>query len=339
MRIEIETSKKEWENFISKEENTSMFQSWEWADFENSNYTEFYRYSIYNDNNEIIGILPIKIVNAIRGKYLHLRHSPILDWNNQELTTFVINWLKSFADSKKVWFIRISPLILKNDLNNNLINSYGFADSLTHEVDAEHTISIDLNNTEEEILKSMRKQTRYEIRKAQKLGIEIYHSNDLEFFDEFYKIFIDTVKRQRWTPYPRGYIKREIEVLNKGMRVETFISKFNDEYISSGIFIFYKNQAIYHHSGSLTKYRNIPSTYLLIWEVIKYAKKLGMQKVNLWGVCDEDHKNHPWQGLSQFKRGFGGSDDRFIHSKDLIISPLAHLTRSLEWIEDRLRGY
>ena len=117
------------------------------------------------------------------------------------------------------------------------------------------------------------------------------------------------------------------------------LSKYKGEYISAAIFIFYQGQAIYHHSGSLSKFRDIPSTYLLIWEAVKYAKKIGMKEFNLWGVCEAQDFSHPWYGLSLFKRGFGGNERRFVHAQDLIVDPLAYVTRIYEFIESKLRGY
>ncbi len=45
---------------------------------------------------------------------------------------------------------------------------------------AEHTVILDLSKSEDELLKDMRRQTRYEVRRSIKLGLEVSWSNTEE---------------------------------------------------------------------------------------------------------------------------------------------------------------
>ena len=106
---------------------------------------------------------------------------------------------------------------------------------------------------------------------------------------------------------------------------------FQGELLSSALIVFYNNQAIYHHSAS--KQQKAPVNYLLQWEVIKIAKNKGKSIYNLWGVAPEDNKNHPWAGLSLFKKGFGGYQKNYVVTQDLPLSFSYYLT----YIIERLR--
>ena len=65
---------------------------------------------------------------------------------------------------------------------------------------AEHTVMIDLNLSEEKLLAGMRRQTRYEVRRADKLGIAVTRDNSEEIFKEFHEVQLLTAKRQGFVP-------------------------------------------------------------------------------------------------------------------------------------------
>ena len=64
-----------------------------------------------------------------------------------------------------------------------------------------------------------------------------------------------------------------------------------------------------------------------------------MKVHNFWGISPQDKPNHPWAGLSFFKRGFGGHAQEFAHAKDLKINWLYYATRAFEKIECWQKGY
>jgi len=72
------------------------------------------------------------------------------------------------------------------------------------------------------------------------------------------------------------------------------------------------------------KYPKIPVSYLLQWEAIKEGKKRGCKTYNFWGIAPESEleakKDHPWKGLSLFKKGFGGYKKEYVKTQDFPLS-------------------
>lgn len=338
IKFEQVAEKDVWDGVVCSYPRASFISSWAWGEFQKASGFDFRYIGVYK-NNLLIGALPISIVRAKRGDYLHLRHSPLIDWDDMELVNEVVIYLKELAKNESVWFVRSSPLMDEMDENKQLLKAFGFKRSLTHEVDAEHTLALDLTKSEEQLLTEMRKNTRYSIRKAEKLGVTVEIYNHTSKFDEFWKIFSDAVERNKWVAYSYDYLKEQFELFLKYDMSRLFLSKYEGEYISASIFTYYNGRSVYHHSGSLSATRDIPSTYLLQWEAIKYAKSIGMVEHNLWGVVDKDDTAHPWYGLSLFKWGFGGEERKMVHAHDLIVSPMAHATRLYEFIESKRNGY
>ena len=95
--------------------------------------------------------------------------------------------------------------------------------------------------------------------------------------------------------------------------------------------IFYGQEAVYHYGASTDEGRKYPGAYLIQWEAIREAKKRGMKAYNFWGVAPESEKDHRFSGLSLFKRGFGGSDVKYLQAQDLVIDKNRYLINF--WIE------
>lgn len=333
------TDPKAWDDFAQKHPLATFLDSWTWGEFERSYGVNYENIGLYKEN-ELVGILPIMGVKAKRGRYLHLRHAPIIDWSDSALVKQVVDYLKAKAKTEGYHFIRVSPLLPRTAENTAILTAQGFKRAPVPAMDAIETLKIEISKPEEEILAQMRKNTRYYIKKAEKMGVSVRRVTDFDKdFDTFWEIFMDGVKRNKWVPFTKKSVYSELKTFEKANMVAMYISEYEGVAISAAMFTFFNNRSYYHHSGSLTKYRNIPSTYRLIWEAMLDAKERGFTEIDLWGVSPEDEPNHPWAGLSLFKRGFGGKEYLMVEAHDLVVSPLGHITRLYEKLEGRLRGH
>lgn len=180
---------------------------------------------------------------------------------------------------------------------------------------------LDLTAREEELLAQMRKTTRYSIRKAQSERVEIEISSDYQDGQKFYPLYLKTVSRHKFVPFSQDYIRKEFESFVRGGRAFWVFGSFNKELINGAMIIRANGSAFYHHGASLQKYPSIPVSYLVQWEAIKEAKRRGCGYYNFWGIAPEDQPNHPWVGLTLFKKGFGGFSEEYLHAQDLVLSP------------------
>lgn len=339
MEEKIITDKTSWDTFlINCGYPSSFFQSWNWGEFQNKLGYEVVRLGFF-DGNEQFGAASGIVIRAKRGKYLYVRNGPVLSWENKDRVNFVINSLKKLAKDLGLWHVRISPHIESGTNESNVLNSFNFPISKMSDVDALDTWVLDLEQTDEEILNNMRKTTRYEIRKAEKQGVKIITSVDPEDIDKFYPIYEDTVKRQQWTGYSKDYIKKQFETFVKDNQAKLFLAEYEGKFIAASIFIYYGNSSNYHYSGSLTEFRKIPAPALIQWKNIQEAKQRGLKRYNFWGISPENKPNHPWQGLSFFKTGFGGFAERWLPTRDIPVSPLYYVTYIFESIDKKRKGY
>ncbi len=329
-----------WEKFISDNSPQSFFQSWLWGEITRKiqriygDESYMWRFGLYQ-NNILEGIFQVVKVTARRGTFLHIRHGPIMkNWNKSQLQYFVV-FIRQFAKTQKADFVRLSPLIDNTQNNKIIIHELGFIDSPIHQMDGEYCWLINLLPNEDEILGQMRKTTRYLIRQAGKMGVDIIRSTDLKDITPFLHLYHETSRRQKFVEHTG--IEMEIKECLKNKSGIIYKGYFQKKLLSVALIIYYKHQAIYHHSASIEQ--KVPVNYLLQYEIIKDAKKSGLKIYNMWGVAPEGKINHPWKGLSLFKRGYGGSVKEYLHSQDLPLSIKYCATYSIETWRKIRRGY
>ncbi|MBI3342879.1 peptidoglycan bridge formation glycyltransferase FemA/FemB family protein [Candidatus Gottesmanbacteria bacterium] len=334
MNISIITERSVWERFWEQEAPQALFQSWLWGDVVKRQAIPVTRFGLY-DGSRLIGIFQVVTVRARRGTYLHVRHGPIFSTQTLPYWASTLASLQSLAHGERAWFLRMSPQLDDSSAHRELFRSLGLIPSVTHEVDAERCLLLPLGQSEEELLAGMRKTTRYEIRRAEKVGIRVVSSTDPADLDTFFDLYRQTSKRQHFVEH-KG-IREEFEQYCKEGDAILLLGYHEHTLLSAAVILFSGNQAIYHHGASIPS--KFPANYAVQWEAIRVAKKRGIAWYNFWGVSSRENQSHPWYGHSLFKRGFGGSERVTIHAHDVPTSGLYWVTRAIEWWEERLRGY
>lgn len=322
-----------WESFIEINFPSALFQSWPWGDVQIALGVPVRRLGFYRGNT-LIGIAQTVKVTARRGTFLHVRHGPLVLDLTGEVWKFVRTTLVELARKEHCWFIRMSPLLEDTDQNQKLLSSLGARPSPIHAMDAELCWVLSLNKNEDELLADMRKTTRYEIRSAMKQNVTV-REGGIEDLPDFFSLYETTSKRHGFVPH-RG-IAEEFRIFHKLGKAQLLLGVHENKVIAGAIILYYNNQAIYHHGASVSG--TVPVSYLIQWKAILEAKKRGMDVYNFWGIAPLDSKNHPWRGISLFKKGFGGREVRYIHSRDITLDPRYLFTYVVESARKMAKGY
>ncbi|MCF7917809.1 peptidoglycan bridge formation glycyltransferase FemA/FemB family protein [Candidatus Gracilibacteria bacterium] len=298
----------------------TFLQTSKYGDFREKLGEKNFRYGIYSQSSnskspepELIGVCQFQRIPARRGIHLHVPHGPLIStdkWNEGAVLRFFLSEYKRIGREEKCDFVRISPLL--EGAQKKEFQKENFRPAPTHLVNPELTWVLDITQDEESILANMRKSTRYEVRRIEKSGITVHMGNSKKDLDIFWQLHTETVKRQHFVPFARKMTETELDIF--GNDVQIFNAQIEQKNCSSSIIIFDSHAAYYHQGASI--YSKFPVTHATLWEAIREAKHRGCEEFNFWGVCDENQTNHPWYGLSKFKRGFGGEERRFLHAQD-----------------------
>ncbi len=335
--VENIDDKNEWEDFLSHHQEANFLQSWYWGEFYNNLGNKIQRTGFYYDN-KLIGVMLSIVENAKRGRYLTVPGGPIIDWTNSQLAKSFVVEIKKIAYINSCVFIRVRPQLVLNNFSKNLFKNNGFVNAPMH-LHAQLTRQLDITKSGDDLLKNMRKATRYEIKKAQKEGIKIITSYDESQIKNFYELQLQTAIRQNFVPFSYKYLYEQFKVFAQEDKALLYSAYFKEKLLAQAFIIFYGKEGVYHYGASTDEGRNYPGAYLIQWETIQEAKKRGMTRYNLWGVSPVNEPKHRFSGLSLFKRGFGGVDVEYLHAQDLIINyPKYLINYAIEIIRKRIRN-
>lgn len=322
-----------WENFILSHPEANFLQSWNWGEFHQALGHKIIRTGFFKDS-KLQGVMLCVVERAKRGKYLTVPGGPILDWTNKELVKAFKSEITSLASTHNCSFVRVRPQLESNDFSKELFKTLGFKIAPMH-LHAELTNQLDVKKPEQDLLANMRKATRYEIRKAEKLEITIKESTDFKDIKKFYNLQMETAKRQGFVPFSLKFLEEQFRVFANTGNAILYSSYFEKKLLAQAFIIFYGTEAVYHYGASTNDGRQYPGAYLIQWHAIKEAKKRGISVYNFWGVAAEGHR---FSNLSMFKRGFGGEDFAYLHAQDLVVNyPKYFINFLVETIRRKIR--
>ncbi len=327
-----------WQDFLKKSEFDYFLQSWQWGEFQSLGLgKKIFRLGFY-DQDLLVGVC-LAITEKTRfGEFIYIPRGPIFDWKDLNLVGRIISSLASFFNNQNYFQLRIEPLILADNLKvlGKFANT-GFV-SAVKAIQVELAWVLELQNfTEEELLRNMRKNTRYYIKKGQKSGLKVDFSTSDTSLNEFLSLLEKTSARKKFLVASKDYLRKEFEFLKNGI-LQVATAKFEGKTVAAALIAFYGKEASYLYAATAEDLLKLEPSYYLQWECIRYAKSLGLSQYNFWGVVSEQnyHKNHPGYGYSNFKRGFGGGLRTYLKPQDLVYKKIPYqLFRLQEWYRQK----
>lgn len=348
MELREINNKDEWEGLLHNCIEKTFLQSWNWGEFNiamkspSNQPGKVWRFGFYFKSKLIAGALTIK-VSAKRGTFLFVPHGPVIIEglsmkDKEEILEIFLARLRELAKSEKASFIRISPLLERNDANIKMFQELGFREAPIHASAYEATWRLDIC-PEEELLKNMRKTTRYLIKKTGEnpdISIEkTADSNKISIYQDLNK---KVSQRQKFVPFSDEFIKNEFETFAKDNQALFLFGKYKGEVVAGAMVIFWSGIGFYHQAASLGRYSKLSIPYLLQWEAILEAIKRECVIYDFWGFTDPvKFPKHPWAGPTLFKMGFGGYPKEFVKTQDFIISKKYWLNYIIEKIRKIIR--
>lgn len=298
----------------------SLLQKWEWGNFKKQNGWEPIRIGIF-DKDKFIYSIQISIKKLPLG--FSIIYSSFPYFKDEKIFKLIVKKIKKIAKEKKSIFLTIEPFENFNNKKVLVLKKNGFRESFDH-FQPQNTLIINLIKNEEEILKEMKQKGRYNIRLAEKKGVEIREIKTEEGFNDYKKVHEETIKRDKISARPFSYLKKLYRFLKKNNLGTTYIAYYHNKPVASSMVSLVDERATYMYGASSNTYRNIMAPYLIQWEAIKDAKEKGLKVYDFYGIAPNDSKKHKWYGITRFKKQFGGNEIKFLGSFDLVFKPFLY---------------
>ena len=169
------------------------------------------------------------------------------------------------------------------------------------------TILVNLEKGVDQLWKSLKGETRNQVRQAQRRGVEIYEPNSLEqWLRDYWEMHKVVYSRQKMKPpgSPEFY-----EALWKHLysndQLKVVLAKHQGKTIAGGIFPIYRDTIYFLDGASLREYGPLRGNNLIQWHILCWASTVGLRIYDMVGA------NIP--SIAHFKRGFGGTETGYLY--------------------------
>jgi len=254
MRI-LNISAQEFDNYASNHKYSSYYQSSSYG-YLMSNYGLKPMYLGFYEGNELLGTTLILYKTPFMGfKYGYAPRGLLINYENYSEVIQITKELKNYLFKDRFILLKIDPLILStkrnelgailetNEHKNNILECLksvgyyhcGFNDDF-EAIKPRWKAILELNKEESELFNSFSKTIKNKIRKAIKLGIEIYQDNTA--LEQIYP-FIENKEN-----YSLKYYRDLFNCFNN--KVELYVSKLNTEKFVEGSRILYEKEQEYN---------------------------------------------------------------------------------------------
>jgi lipid II:glycine glycyltransferase (peptidoglycan interpeptide bridge formation enzyme) len=288
-------------------------QSWEWGEFREAWGNKVVRLSNFQIVFSRVPLTNLKIGTVIRGP---------------KPTKKDIEGVKEIAKKENAIFVKFEPNVVADSVKriaDRFFKENRFVKG--RRLFTPTSFWINLTKSEDELLKSFHPKTRYNIRLAQRQGVEVVEDNSNEAFEKYLELTKETSKRQGFYAHTEKYHRLMWKFLKPAGIVHLLIAKYKGEIITTWILFAFKDFLYYPYGASTEKCRGVMANNLMMWEAIRLGRSLGLKTFDLWG-------REEGKGFTKFKEGYNPKVVTFIGTWDLPTSILYwpyRLAEEIRW--------
>lgn len=252
--------------------------------------------------------------------YIYAPKGPVFlknlpDYKKQEVLALILSKVRDICIETK----KQEEIFCKIETEGPPQDIIGFKKS--DDIQPRATQTLDITKSEAELLGKMHPKTRYNISLAQRKGVKIRFSKNLEDIKIFLRLIKKTAIKNQITVHSDEYYKLLCQSLFEQDAGELVIAELDNRPIACNIMISFGSSTTYLHGASDYQWRSHMAPHLLQWESIKKAKQAGDNIYDFWGITPSDGSKPNWSGITRFKQSFGGQQIEAGGAYDFIYQP------------------
>lgn len=308
MNYEILTKQQygEFERFVSEHQNGSFMQSIHWAEVKQG---WSLCVCVLREGGEIIGGFAALVRKVGPASFIYAPRGPVCDYSRGDVIAELCRGARELLLKYNGYEFIFDPPFSADRAEYidafkkagcEFVPKAGFKDTIqpryNYVVDTEH-------HTEESLMASFARETRYYIRYAEKKGI-VCRIQAVSHIDDFYGIYEKTGSRQGFNIRPKEYLEGFLNAFPENARL--YICYFEQEPLCGGIAVQYAGCTSHVYGASSDNHRNLRPTYLLQWKMMQWAIGGRSQIYDMQGVAIRREDSEALYNVLGFKQNFTG---------------------------------
>lgn len=317
-----------WDRFIQADPWNAFPQAWAWGEFQVTRGKTVVRLALVDDRGKwLVAGQAIWYPKRYGTGYWFFPRGPIFAPHilepREPFCLFLEELLKMQLPHKGLFFRVEPPLTLEEGRGMMPLRM-----QRTHAVEPASTILVDLAETEEELLAAMHPKTRYNIRVAERHGVTVRSGASEADLKLFLRLTAETAERDKFVSHDDAYLRATFEALAPTGFVRLRFAEWQGKCLAANMEISFGETVTYLHGSSSSEDRQVMAPYLLHWEALKAAKKEGAALYDLYGtnprLQSSVYYKPSWEGITRFKRGWGGKEVDLMGTWDLPVNKLLY---------------
>ncbi len=336
---EQQEQQEQWDAFIAGQPTGNLLQSWGWGELKANFGWHPLRLTLYDTEQQTI-IAAAQVLRRTAphlplraGHLAYIPRGPVCNWSSPT-SQILLAEMNSYLKRQGAIALQVElPLEVGEDHPvgtvpgacplevTKFFQTVGF-----HKVPAiqpARSILLDIASDEESLLARMKEKWRYNLRLAQRKGVQVRVAQTVEDVRNWYTLMQTTGQRDEFGIHTFDYYLAAWRIFVPRNQARLFLAEYNGQLLA-GIFVgLMAKQAIYLYGASSNEQRNRMPNYLLQWEAIRWAKSQGASSYDFWGIPETDDEDEAMAGVYRFKSGWGGRVARFHSNYQYVYHPLA----------------
>lgn len=324
-----DTDKQLWNEFVAASPIGDLLQSFEWGELKRrSGGWEPIRLAV-EDNGRIVGAVSIlKRRLPHTGKCIfYAPRGPVCDFSDQRVLETLLDGVKARALRDGAILFKVDPPVIAQESDvPSTLQQHGFVEVSDAQgfggVQPRCVMQLDLTPSIDDILNGCKPKWRYNIRLAEKKGVQVRSDCTKEDLRTFYEILQETAGRDRFVVRGFGYYEHMWDTLVEPGYAKLFLAEYEGEAVAGALSFIFGDKCWYTYGASSNRHRNVMPNHLMQWRMIEWAKESGCIWYDFRGVSqknDGESGDH-LSGLNRFKEGFGAQFVEYIGEFDLPLS-------------------
>jgi lipid II:glycine glycyltransferase (peptidoglycan interpeptide bridge formation enzyme) len=327
-RVATDADRERYNAFVAASPLADVLQAWEWGEVKRRSGWTPKRFLVEDGGaivaaSQVLGRRPVKPAPPL----LYAPRGPVFDAGSPEALDALVGSVRSAAAGAFV--LKCDPAIQPGSAEATALERSGFAiaaEAGFGGVQPKAVMVLDLDPTEAELLANFRSKWRYNVRVAERKGVEVSQAGRSDL-PAFYDLLVETAKRDRFLIRGRSYFETLFDCLEPAGAIAMFLARFEGTPIAGALCMGFGPRLTYVYGASSNEHRNVMPNHLMQWHMIRWAKQSGYKIYDFRGVSpvrDGKPVEEHLAGLNRFKEGFGARYVEYAGTYDLPLRPLVY---------------
>ncbi len=251
MKFVTNIDQQTFDTFVGQHSKNHFLQTATWGAFKGmSAEWSFDTVGLVNDQNELqaAALVLIRQLPFIKRNFMYIPRGFVLDFYNESLLKTFTQEFAAYAKRNNAIFFKLDPDLqfVKRDVDGQRLEDavdqmplietltslgyqhLGFTTDFDSSIQPRYTFRLDLTQSEQELLKGAHSKTRYNLKVAQKKGIEIVEGTreDLQTFEAIMRV---TGERDGFLTRPLSYFEQMYDTLHKENMCKLYLARLNTQ--------------------------------------------------------------------------------------------------------------